>query len=161
MPDTPASNLQKTQIPLADLALSELQRRVGVANEAVAARPGDPRRRTNAQLQPTLRTWAAIAAWFHADVRHLLVPQPGVYRHPAHAEPVEAPDWIDFCPPTERADAALLRLATEVRRAYAAALARDGDDSHRAANLARLDHHLSIAAGLPAGQPEPKQQAAA
>ena len=149
MPETLPSNVQKVhialpQIALAELALEELRRRVAKANEAVAAR-----QRTNAQLQPTLRTWAAIAAWFHADVRPLLMPQPGV----ACEEP---PDWIDFCPATEPADKALLRLAHEIRRAYEVALAREGTDPERAANLARLDQSLSIAAGLPAWQPAPK-----
>lgn len=139
---------------LPQIALAELQRRVFKANEAVAAR-----QRTNAQLQPTLRTWAAIAAWFHADVRALIVPEPGVYRA-AHAEPVEAPCWIDFCPPNEPADKALLRLANETRRAYEVALTRAGGqgetgDPQRALNLARLDQSLSIAAGLPAFQPKP------
>ena len=156
MPDSPASNLQKTQIPLADLALAELQRRVARANEAVAAR-----QRSQAQLQPTLRTWAAIAAWFHADVRDLLVPQPGVACE-------KVPDWIDYCPPNEPADKALLRLAHETRRAYEVALTRAGGQGEpgapqRALNLARLDQSLSIAAGLPAWQPEvkPAQQVAA
>lgn len=132
------------QIALAELALEELRRRVAKANEAVALR-----QRTQAQLQPTLRTWAAIAAWFHADVRALLVPAPGV----ACAEP---PCWIDFCPPHEPADKALLRLAHETRRAYEVALTRAATDPGRALNLARLDQSLSIAAGLPAWQPAPK-----
>ena len=135
--------------PLAQIALHELQRRVTKANEAVAAR-----QRTNAQLQPTLRTWAAIAAWFHADVRDLLVPQPGVACN-------EPPCWIDFCPPNEPADKALLRLAHEARRAYEVALTRargqgETGDRLRALNLARIDQSLSIAAGLPAWQPAPK-----
>lgn len=138
------NNLQKTQISLADVALQELERRVAKANEAVAGR-----QRTHAQLQPTLRTWAAIAAWFHADVRALLVPAPGV--------PCEqAPNWIDFCPPRDPADAALLRLAREARRAYEVSLTRAASDPQRAVNLARLDQSLSIAAGLPAWQPPPK-----
>ena len=110
---------------------------------AVAAR-----QRTNAKLQPSLRTWAAIAAWFHADVRDLLVPAPGV--------PCErVPDWLEFCPATEPADKALTRLANEARRAYEVALTRAAEPD-RAVNLARLDQSLSIAAGLPAWQPAPK-----
>ena len=133
---------------LPQIALAELQRRVVKANEAVAAR-----QRTNAQLQPTLRTWAAIAAWFHADVRPLLMPQPGVACN-------EPPCWIDFCPPNEPADKALLRLANETRRAYEVALTRAGGRGktgtpQRALNLARLDQSLSLAAGLPAFQPKP------
>ena len=147
MPET--RETPQAQIALHELALAELQRRVAKANEAVAAR-----QRTNAQLQPTLRTWAAIAAWFHADVRGLLMPQPGVACN-------EPPCWIDFCPPNEPADKALLRLAHEARRAYEVALTRAGGQGEagapqRAANLARLDQSLSIAAGLPAWQPAPK-----
>lgn len=138
---------------LAQIALQELERRVAKANEAVAAR-----QRTAAQFQPLLRTWAAIAAWFHADVRALLVPHPGVTCE-------EVPSWIDLCPAHEPADAALARLAREVRRAYEVALTRADEPplaeqrdsaSQRAANLARLDQSLSIAAGLPAWQPAPK-----
>lgn len=127
---------------LAQIALAELTRRREQALAALRAR-----QRSEAQVQALLRPWAAIAAWCGADVRALLHPAPGV---PAS----EVPSWIDFCPPRTRADDALRALAHECRRAYAVALTKP--DTERAANLARLDMRLSIAAGLPAWQPEPK-----
>ena len=136
-----------TEPTLPEIARAELTRRVERADEAIRAR-----RLTSAQAQHRLRPWAAIAAWFGADVRELLTPQPGI---PAP----EQPAWIDFCPPRQRADDALRALAEECRRAYQVALTRP-DDPQRAANLARLDMHLSVAAGRPAWQPEAKAQAA-
>lgn len=154
--------------PLPQIALAEFQRRVDQARELVRTR-----QRPEAWAHAQLRPWAAIAAWCGADVRALIVPQPGV---PAE----EIPVWLDFCHPRERADDALHRIATECRRAYTAALARD--DHPRTVALARIDTRLSIAtglprhpsddpeqaegrpsrdAGLPAWQPEPAKEAAA
>ncbi len=144
--------------PLAAIALAELTRRRDRALRAVAER-----RFTLPQVEARLRPWAAIAAWFHADVSPFLAPEPGVYHATAHPEqgPSEVEGrsrgtcWLDFMPPRQRADDALRAIAAECRRAYVHALG-DPDNPARAANLARLDQRLSIAAGLPAWQPEPK-----
>lgn len=128
-----------TARPLAQIAMAELERRVALANDALRNR-----QRSAAQVQALLRPWAAIAAFVGADVRPLIVPQPGVA---CEARPC----WIDFCPLGERAPDALRRIAEECRRATQTAIARHeaGEgDLGRAAELIRLDMHLSIAAGL-------------
>lgn len=164
---------------LAQIALAELAHRVAQGEAAIRARRHTAAQ-VQALLRPWAAIAAYVGADVsdllvpepgvyrsaHPEER----PQ-GASRRAAHPEEaegrLEGPSWIDFCPPRTRADEALRSTAREAREAWhrlatRAEAARDpAHPEHeraaqlatRAAGLARLEQHLTTAAGIPAYQP--------
>lgn len=123
---------------LADLAADEFTRRRAVLLDAI-----DQRRITSRQADERIAPWAALARYYGADLPKSLCAADGSQLH-----------WIDFYPATMRADAAMTKMATEVRRAALALLTRHAGDTtnqattNRARDLRRVDDHLSVMAKL-------------
>lgn len=125
-------------ITLADLAQAEFSIWYEAMLDLVTTR-----RKTQAQAEAMLAPWAALARYYGADLPASLCAADGSQLH-----------WIDFYPATMRADAAMTKMATEVRRACITLLTRHAGDTtnqpttNRARALRHIDDHLSVMANL-------------
>lgn len=123
---------------LADLALAEFRRRHAVVLDLLSTG-----QRTQRQGEALLTPWAALARYYGADLPPSLCAPDGSQLH-----------WIDFYPAQMRADAAMISMATELRRACLALLTRhtanpaNEPTTNRARDLRRIDDHLSVMAQL-------------